>query len=418
MNKNYRVTIAHAVGSEDGGKTGKLGDQTGKEVRIQEWYASGGKWDAVIRCKNEANRLKIARNAEAGARNPLLGYSQPNRYTAYDQIKYKGYDYTKLDKPGDTDCSQMTTTNSSYAGYAIPRDTYTGNMLERYKATKAFKIYKSDKYTLGYKKLVPGDILLREGHHAATVINNIYWLKSILKKSPRIPQPVKDKKYKYLWSKAQNEDVIKKAWKNLRKGKTKREGVKAIEANFADEVKKMQKLIRDTVPEHPEQGYANIENASGDILDALAMEMDTPYYDNDLPIETKRELVEKTSPWHAKAGTTSAVEDLVATVFGEGNVEEWYEYNDVPYYFKIITNAQMVPDMVDEFNQMIKKAKNARSHLRTVEVRRTVEHPEYFVSGISATPHITITNNPQLARSIGEHTTQGMAAYATPHVSA
>lgn len=164
--------------------------------------------------------------------------------------------------------------------------------------------------------------------------------------------------------------------------------------------------------------FANIENASGDILDALAMEMDTPYYDNDLPIETKRELVEKTSPWHAKAGTTSAVEDLVATVFGEGNVEEWYEYNDVPYYFKIITNAQMVPDMVDEFNQMIKKAKNARSHLRTVEVRRTVEHPEYFVSGISATPHITITNNPQLARSIGEHTTQGMAAYATPHVSA
>lgn len=183
MNKNYRVTIAHAVGSEDGGKTGKLGDQTGKEVRIQEWYASGGKWDAVIRCKNEANRLKIARNAEAGARNPLLGYSQPNRYTAYDQIKYKGFDYTKLDKPGDTDCSQMTTTNSSYAGYAIPRDTYTGNMLERYKATKAFEIYKSDKYTLGYKKLVPGDILLREGHHAATVINNIYWLKSILKKS-------------------------------------------------------------------------------------------------------------------------------------------------------------------------------------------------------------------------------------------
>lgn len=76
-----------------------------------------------------------------------------------------------------------------------------------------------------------------------------------IRNKPRIPQPVKDKKYKYLWSKAQNEDVIKKAWKNLRKGKTKREGVKAIEANFADEVKKMQKLIRDTVPEHPEQGY-------------------------------------------------------------------------------------------------------------------------------------------------------------------
>ena len=183
MNKNYRVTIAHAVSSESGTTSGKGGDQTGKEVRIQEWYASGGKWDYVIRCKNEEDRAKIASNAEAGARNVNLGYSQSDRYSAYDIVKTSGFDYTKLTKPANTDCSQMATTNANYAGYPIPRDTYTGNMRERYKAVGGFKFYSSEKYTTGYKKLVPGDILLREGHHAATVINNIYWLKSTLKRT-------------------------------------------------------------------------------------------------------------------------------------------------------------------------------------------------------------------------------------------
>ena len=183
MDKNYRVTIAHAVGAENGGKSGKPGDQTGKEVRIQEWYASGGAWDCVLRCKDEIDREKIAKNAEAGARNTHLGYSQTDRYSAYDSIKYNGFDYTKLEKDSNTDCSQMATTCASYAGYPIPRDTYTGNMKERYKSTGAFKTYTSKKYTTGYKKLIPGDILLREGHHAAMVINNIYWLKSVLKKS-------------------------------------------------------------------------------------------------------------------------------------------------------------------------------------------------------------------------------------------
>lgn len=183
MDENYRVTIAHAVSSENGTTSGKGGDQTGKEVRIQEWYASGGKWDYVIRAKNEDRRAMIAQNAEAGARNVNLGYSQKDRYSAYDIIKYYGFDYDALNKPANTDCSQMVTTCSNYAGYSIPRDTYTGNMRERYKTVGGFKFYSSKKYTAGYKKLVPGDILLREGHHAATVINNVYWLKTTIKKS-------------------------------------------------------------------------------------------------------------------------------------------------------------------------------------------------------------------------------------------
>jgi len=43
---------------------------------------------------------------------------------------------------------------------------------------------------------------------------------------------MKDKQHKYLWRKAQDENVIKTAWKNLRKYKTKRNEVRKIEENF------------------------------------------------------------------------------------------------------------------------------------------------------------------------------------------
>lgn len=183
MNENYKVTLAHAVGSETGSTDGKRGDQTGKEVRLQEWYLSGKKWDLVLRCKDERNRILIAEDAIAGARNAHLGYSQPDRYSAYDIVKSLGYDLTLLDKDANCDCSQLATIASNFAGYAIPRDTYTGNMRSRYSATKGFKILTAAKYTSYYNKLVPGDVLVREGHHAAIVANNVYWLQSILRRS-------------------------------------------------------------------------------------------------------------------------------------------------------------------------------------------------------------------------------------------
>lgn len=182
MNKNYRVTIAHAVGSETGGTTGKPGDQTGKEVRIQEWYISGDAWDGVLRAKDAAARLLIAQNAESGARNPHLGYSQKERYTAFDVVKDYGYNYNALNTDASTDCSQMATTCANFAGYPIPRDTYSGNMKERYQAN-GFEVLTAKKYRTDYKDLLPGDILFRSGHHAAMVINSIYWLKSSLSRS-------------------------------------------------------------------------------------------------------------------------------------------------------------------------------------------------------------------------------------------
>ena len=68
--------------------------------------------------------------------------------------------------------------------------------------------------------------------------------------------------------------------------------------------------------------YAAIDKLPEDILDLLAVELRAQYYDEDMDISIKREIVKKTMLWYHRAGTPSAVEELISAVFGEGEISE------------------------------------------------------------------------------------------------
>ena len=57
------------------------------------------------------------------------------------------------------------------------------------------------------------------------------------------------KEYKYLYQQMLKDDVIRKAYKKLRKGKTKRKEIQYIDAHLDDEVQKMYDMILNTKPE-------------------------------------------------------------------------------------------------------------------------------------------------------------------------
>lgn len=123
--------------------------------------------------------------------------------------------------------------------------------------------------------------------------------------------------------------------------------------------------------------YTAIDQQPDEVLDLLAAELRTQYYRESLDIGSKRRLVKNTLIWYMKAGTPEAVEELVAAVFGEGEVKEWFEYGGDPYKFKIKTNAMLTPEMSDFFSIMIKRVKNTRSYLEAIEIHRTVDQPLY-----------------------------------------
>lgn len=113
----------------------------------------------------------------------------------------------------------------------------------------------------------------------------------------------------------------------------------------------------------------NIDNLDDSILDVLAYQFDVPYYDSDLTIEKKRELVKGSISWHKKKGTVGAVEEIVSIVFGESKVEEWYKYNGNPHHFRIITtNIEVDDSFISKFKEAVEHIKRKSSWLDEVIV--------------------------------------------------
>ena len=109
------------------------------------------------------------------------------------------------------------------------------------------------------------------------------------------------------------------------------------------------------------------------VLDLMAWQWHVDFYEMELPIETKRELVQKSISMHRKKGTKWAVEQVVSIVFHDGKVIEWYEpaalaYSDgKPYTFGIETTAMVNDDMVlKKLIAAIFTTKNTRSWLEYI----------------------------------------------------
>lgn len=119
--------------------------------------------------------------------------------------------------------------------------------------------------------------------------------------------------------------------------------------------------------------WCAIQNVDEKCLDLLAAENRVQYYDTSLSLETKRQLVLNSFIWHMYAGTPGAVEELVQAVFGEGMVQEWFEYDGEPFHFKISTNATLTPEINEIFSTMIEKVKNTRSIMEPIIISRKSE---------------------------------------------
>lgn len=165
---------------------------------------------------------------------------------------------------------------------------------------------------------------------------------------------------------------------------------------------------------------AAIDSLPEKILDVLAVELRSPYYRQTLPVEQKREIVKRTLVWHYKAGTPGAVKELISILFGEGDIVEWFNFEEGPFTpgtFDIVTDARMTEDIAAQFLGIIQRVKNARSHLRRVLVHRDITASDSVGSNVITTPGITVTNN-KADRNRGIQMMQrvAVAAIMTPDI--
>lgn len=134
----------------------------------------------------------------------------------------------------------------------------------------------------------------------------------------------------------------------------------------------MQKLLSYSVLS---ELYGNIDKLPDAILDLLALELRSQYYDESMAVEIKRNIIRNSLAWYAKGGTVSAVQEMVQTVFGEGRVVEWFDFGGDPGTFHVETDSELSPDGLSKFQKVIEQVKNSRSHLTNVRIKRKIELP-------------------------------------------
>nr|DAP80375.1 MAG TPA: N acetylmuramidase [Caudoviricetes sp.] len=166
------VKIGSARMGENGKITGgKPGDQTGREVSAQHWYAHSKGW-RVFRAKNAGVGHKIAECMEKICANDKVGYNQAQRGTLYAAVKGHGFDPDALKIKVNTDCSAAVRVCCCYAGISVGNFN-TANEASYLMATGAFVELTGSEYTRSSDRLRKGDILVtRTKGHTVVVLTD------------------------------------------------------------------------------------------------------------------------------------------------------------------------------------------------------------------------------------------------------
>lgn len=128
--------------------------------------------------------------------------------------------------------------------------------------------------------------------------------------------------------------------------------------------------------------WNRIEDLPEPLLDELAGALDIEWWDPAAPIEAKRTLVRQSDLVHAKKGTCAAVESVIRAYFGDGRVEEWFEYGGEPHHYRIRTdNPTLVHEHQAEFMALLAKVARKSSKLDSITIG--LEQKSCLFSGLA-----------------------------------
>jgi len=126
--------------------------------------------------------------------------------------------------------------------------------------------------------------------------------------------------------------------------------------------------------------------------DARAEDYKLAYYDPSLPLEQKIELLRSAVETNRSKGTPAAIEGLITILFGEGYVQEWFEYGGEPGYYQVITNnPDVTEDRAQEFLRAIESVTRLSAWLERVALSQTETVTDlYRGSGTHVGERITV----------------------------
>lgn len=161
-----------SIGETGNGRNNKAGDQTGREVKVGEWYQFGQK--AVYRWKSRSNASRYARIIKTLCKNDNIGYDMNDRTTLYNLLAKNGWDYTKVNRKVECDCSQLVACaiNCTMGKAICSSGMWTGNINSQLMNSGLFDKLTDSKYLTSGTYLKVGDIINAPDHHVISCLQN------------------------------------------------------------------------------------------------------------------------------------------------------------------------------------------------------------------------------------------------------
>lgn len=112
--------------------------------------------------------------------------------------------------------------------------------------------------------------------------------------------------------------------------------------------------------------YTQINNLPESLVDILADDFKVDWYGYNYDLDVKRDQVKDSFVVHRFLGTKSAMEKTMGDLYPGTQVEEWFDYEGDPYYFRILLDVtdQKVDISNDDLLRTINMFKPIRSHLQ------------------------------------------------------
>lgn len=115
--------------------------------------------------------------------------------------------------------------------------------------------------------------------------------------------------------------------------------------------------------------YGELSKVPEPVVDLLALELNTQYYDQTMSRKLKEQLIIQTTAWYMHAGTPGVLKEFLGTVLDGGEIREWFQYGGTPYHFKVLVQVgehEIPLGYGLEVKGQIELYKNARSWLEHV----------------------------------------------------
>jgi phage tail P2-like protein len=137
--------------------------------------------------------------------------------------------------------------------------------------------------------------------------------------------------------------------------------------------------------------YARIDQLPEAVLDILAWQFNVLWYDISETIEAKRQAIKQSIDIHRIKGTPAAIERVIEIYFGDGQVEEWFQYGGTPGHFRITTtNPSATSEKAILLQTAIKAVKRYTSVLDSVTIDTSYDNRLYVGFAVQTVSEITV----------------------------